>query len=210
MYCPDDRIGPRFAGHVLVRDAATGEVLRDVFNAIHLGNMSAALALSLADRSNGHIQSMAFGNGGSVVSAVGAISYLPPNVSGDNAALYNQTYKKVVNDLSPLNTDTGTNNLKVSHPANANYSDVQVTCTLDFNEPAGQAAYDDAPIVSAGAGAGSAGVSSSTFVFDELGLLSFDAATGAETLLSHVIFHPVQKALNRSIEVIYTVRIILA
>ena len=46
------------------------------------------------------------------------------------------------------------------------------------------------------------------FVFDELGLKSFNPE-GPNTglLLTHVIFHPVQKSLNRMIQVDYTIRI---
>jgi len=51
-------------------------------------------------------------------------------------------------------------------------------------------------------------------VFDELGLFAYyqDTASGTldieqSLLLSHVIFHPVQKSTNRQIEVVYTVRV---
>jgi hypothetical protein len=43
-------------------------------------------------------------------------------------------------------------------------------------------------------------------VFDELGLRAY-STTGTGRLLTHVIFHPVQKSLNRLIQVDYTVRI---
>ena len=42
--------------------------------------------------------------------------------------------------------------------------------------------------------------------FDELGLKSY-SADGTSRLLTHVIFHPVQKSLNRLIQIDYTVRI---
>jgi hypothetical protein len=67
---------------------------------------------------------------------------------------------------------------------------------LDFGEPSGQAAFDNATSTEG------------NFVFDELGLKSFNPE-GPDTglLLTHVIFHPVQKSLNRMIQVDYTIRI---
>ena len=51
----------------------------------------------------------------------------------------------------------------------------------------------------------------SAYIFDELGLLAnygTDSNGNVITrLLTHVIFHPVQKSLNRQIQIDYTVRI---
>jgi hypothetical protein len=44
-------------------------------------------------------------------------------------------------------------------------------------------------------------------VFDELGLKSWTGDEGTGKLLTHVVFHPIQKSLNRLIQVDYTVRI---
>jgi len=207
-----DKLGLRVFGHVLIRDKDTKEVFVDTCNAIHLENMSLSLAMALADRPSGHIQTMVFGNGGSNVSAIGAVVYQPPNTTGANATLYNQTYSKVVDDQSPLDTDPINNYMQVNHVTNTFYSDVQVTCTLNYNEPSGQSAYDDSPVVNGTTTniSGSNPDVNGTYIFDELGLLSFNSTTGVGNLLSHVIFHPVQKALNRSIEVVYTIRIILS
>ena len=41
---------------------------------------------------------------------------------------------------------------------------------------------------------------------DELGLKSYSPA-GAGRLITHVIFHPVQKSLNRLVQIDYTVRV---
>jgi len=198
-------------GHVLIKDTETGEILLDKFNAIHFENMSQALALSLADRSTGHIFSMVFGNGGSIVNSVGDISYLPPNTTGQNAQLYNQTYAQIVDDMSPLNTSPTTNYIRVNHTANTTYSDVVVTCTLGYNVPSGQLAFDDAPITNNtqvnSSGTTTSGSTSATYIFDELGLKGFNTVAANQPLLSMVVFHPVQKALNRSITIIYTVRI---
>lgn len=194
-----DKAGQKIVGHVLIRDKSTGEILVDRMNAIHFENMSEAIALALTNRATGHIHEMVFGNGASTVSGTGAITYFPPNTLGADAQLYNQTYRKVVDDQSPLMPEVdrlnGNNKLVVQHAVNAVYSDIIVTCTLDYSEPAGQAAFDDITDTE------------SAFVFDELGLKAFDSTPGSGKLLSHVVFHPIQKSLNRVIEIIYTVRI---
>ncbi len=205
-----DSTNCKMFGHVLIRDTDTKEILLDKFNAINFENMSQALALSLADRSTGHIFSMVFGNGGSIANAVGDLNYLPPNVTGTNAQLYNQTYAQIVDDMSPLNTSPTTNYLRVNHTANTTYTDIVVTCTLGYNVPAGQLAFDDAPISNNTQTNGTSitsGNVNATYIFDELGLKGFNTVAANQPLISHVIFHPIQKALNRSIEIIYTVRI---
>jgi len=187
----------RISGHVLIRDADSRVVLVDCDNAIHTENVSYALALSFADRPNGNIMQMAFGNGASAVSGVGDITYLPPNVVGADTQLYHQTYQKFVDDLSPLDTDPTNNFIRVNHAAGATYSDLVVTCMLDYNEPDGQPATADAVDTDG------------RFIFDELGLMTYDPSSTTGMLLTHVVFHPVQKALNRRIEVIYTLRIVM-
>jgi hypothetical protein len=184
-------------GHVLIRDIDTQMVLADRSNAINFEVASYALALSLAHRSNGNITQVVFGNGASSVSAVGGVTYLPPNVTGVDAQLYNQTYSKFVDDLSPLNTDPINNFLRVNHITGNTYSDVVVTTLLDYNEPAGQLATD-------------ATDNEGAFVFDEIGIKTYDSSNTTGFMLSHVIFHPVQKSMNRRIEVIYTFRIVLS
>ena len=45
-------------------------------------------------------------------------------------------------------------------------------------------------------------------MFDELGIRAYSPnGAGTGPLLTHVIFHPVQKSLNRIIQVDYTIRI---
>lgn len=193
-----DKMFPTVEGFVLIRDAITGEILVDKKNAIHFENMSEALALSLANRPTGHIHEMVFGNGASTVSGTGAVTYFPPNVTGKTAQLYNQTYRKVVDDLSPLNADSSANYMRIQHTQNDTYSDIVVTCLLAAGEPSGQDVFDNAADTE------------SAFVFDELGLKAYDPIVGQGRLLTHVIFHPVQKALNRTIEVVYTIRIFMS
>jgi hypothetical protein len=183
-------------GHLLIKDGETGEILRDKHNAIHYENFSNAIALSMADFSSGVIEEMHFGNGGSVVSATGTISYFPPNTTGLTADLYNDTYFKIVDNRSARYSDNpATTNITTNHVTGNTYTDIIVLCTLNYGEPADQEAFDTATTVN------------STYTFDEIGLKTYDPNTGIKRLLTHVIFNPVQKALNRVIEVIYTIRI---
>lgn len=191
----------KMVGHVFIRDKETHEVLLDKMNSIHFENMSEAMALALTNNATGHIHEMCFGNGASTVSGTGAITYFPPNVTGADSQLYNQTYRKVIDDQSPLMPTQdrgGANKLTIQHNTNAVFSDIIVTCTLDYSEPSGQEAFDDGSDTE------------SNFVFDELGLKAFDSVPGSGKLLTHVIFHPIQKSLNRVIEIIYTLRIYLS
>ena len=187
-------------GHVKITDPVSGEVYVDKMNQIHYENMSIALAQSLADTTVnneriGYIYAMAFGNGGSSVDPTGVITYLPPNVTGQNADLYNQTYLKVVNQNSPANTDPSSNDLTVLHTAGRVYTDILVSCLLDYGEPPGQQAFDNSTNFNG------------DFVFDELGLKAWEGTGEDLMLITHVIFHPVQKSLNRQIQIDYTVRI---
>jgi hypothetical protein len=183
-------------GHVLIKDAVTGEVLVDKLNAINYENFSISLARTIANRPDSWIQEMCFGNGGATVSEIGTITYLPPNVVGQTAELYNQTYYKVVDDQSPLDLDPQQNYISTAHIDGTTFTDVIVTCLLDLGEPAGQDAFDTATNING------------NFVFNELGLKAY-SANGPNTgrLLTHVIFSPVQKSLNRQIQIVYTIRI---
>lgn len=182
-------------GHVKIFDPNSQEIFVDRRNAIHYENMSIGLAQSLANKDLGFIYAMAFGNGGSAVDPTGIITYLPPNTTGQNADLYNQTYIKVVDDNSAANTDPLRNKLTVLHTSGQVYTDVLVTCLLDYGEPAGQQAFDNSTDFNG------------DFVFDELGLKAWEGSSSELMLLTHVIFHPVQKSLNRQIQIDYTVRI---
>lgn len=186
-------------GFIKIYDPNNGEVFVEKDNQINYETMSEAIADTLSSRGYGEIYQMAFGNGGASVDATGVITYLPPNVTGQNAALYNQTYAKIVDDTSVFNLDPTRNKMTVFHTTGKVYTDILVQCLLDYGEPPGQEAFDNST------------QTDSNFVFDELGLLAnygTDANGDVITrLLTHVIFHPVQKSLNRQIQIDYTVRI---
>jgi hypothetical protein len=189
-----DLSGIHVEGHIKIWCPDTNEIIINKRNAIHYENMSIALAESIANSGQGFIYEMVFGNGATTVDPTGIITYLTPNSTGINASLYNQTYSKVVDDRSVANLDPVRNKVETRHVTGTNYTDVFITCLLDYGEPAGQEAFDNITN------------NESDFVFDELGLRSY-STTGQSRLLTHVIFHPVQKSLNRLIQVDYTVRV---
>jgi len=187
--------GIHIEGHIKIWDPTSKEVYINKRNAIHYENMSVALANSISNSGKGFIYEMAFGNGGTAVDPTGIITYLTPNSTGINADLYNPTYTKVVDDRSITNIDPIRNYIETRHVTGTNYTDVFVTCFLDYGEPRGQSAFDNT------------NNNESEYVFDELGLKSFSSDSDQSRLLTHVIFHPVQKSLNRLIQIDYTVRI---
>ena len=189
-----DTNGVLVQGHIKIFDPESQKVYINKRNAIHYENMSIAMAESLANEGQGFIYEMSFGNGGTSVDPTGIITYLTPNSTGTNASLYNQTYTKVVDDRSVNNTDPARNKLETRHVSGTNYTDIVVSCLLDYGEPNGQDAFD------------TASATDSAYVFDELGLRSY-SNTGTGRLITHVIFHPVQKSLNRLIQIDYTVRV---
>jgi len=151
--------GVMLQGHIKISNPETGEVIVDKRNAIHYENMSISLAESLANAGQGTIYQMAFGNGGTSIDPTGIITYLTPNSTGTNASLYNQTFIKVVDDRSVNNTDPARNKIETRHVSGTNYTDIVVSCLLDYGEPSGQDAIDNATNAD------------SLYVFDELGLV---------------------------------------
>jgi hypothetical protein len=191
---PNEVGGFHFEGHIKIFDPETGEVFQDKRNAIHYENMSVAMVQSLSNQGQGTIYQMSFGTGGTVVDPTGLITYLTPNTVGVNSNLYNQTYTKIVDQNSTLNLDPIRNKMEIRHISGATYSDILISCLLDYGEPIDQEAFDNSQDLSG------------NFVFDELGLKSYNP-NGEGKLLTHVIFHPVQKSLNRLLQVDYTIRV---
>jgi hypothetical protein len=197
---PDELGGIHLQGHIKIFDPESGEVYIDKRNAIHYENISEAIAYTLANKGQSYIYEMHFGNGGTSVDPTGVINYLPSNTNTQNANLYNPTFAKIVDDTATANTDPIRNRIEVRHVPGQVFSDLVITCLLDYGEPAGQSAFDNSQNLN------------DEFVFDELGLKarSTDGTAGLATtgkLLTHVVFHPVQKSLNRLIQIDYTVRI---
>ena len=184
-------------GHVLIKDFNTKEILVDKYNSIHYENMSIAISQALSNITSGHMYMMLFGNGGSIVSGTGSITYFPPNTTGMNSQIYNQTYSKVI-DQNGSSANQSTGNVQINHIVNTLYTDIIITCILDYNEPQSQSSMDNSNVLE------------SSFIFDELGIKAWNQIPDNGLLLTHVIFNPIQKSLNRQIEIVYTIRIQMA
>ena len=186
-------------GFLKIFDPISGEMFVEKSNAIHYENFSIALAQNVANKGSGFITEMHFGNGGTTVDPTGVITYLPTNTNVANANLYNPTYYKIVDDTNSANTDPLNNKMVVNHTPGLKYTDILISCLLDYGEPSGQAVFDNSQSLEG------------DFVFDELGLVGQVAGeSGLDAglpLLTHVIFSPVQKSLNRLIQIEYTVRV---
>ena len=197
---PNETAGINVEGHVLIRDKETGETLLNQRNAIHYGNMANLIANALNNGSGAYIQYMAFGNGGTSVDTTGKVLYKTPRVSEafeSGANLYSRTYYKTIN--------TTNNELdKIDIIAGPSYTDIKMTCTLGYDEPADQDLFD------------SSTTNEGDYIFDEMSIFSYPSdpsnviPINTSTMLTHVIFHPVQKSQNRIIEIIYTIRIQLS
>ena len=198
---PDVTAGIYVRGHIKIHDPETGEVFIDKSNAIHYENISEAIAYALSHRDQQYMYEMHYGNGGTAVDSTGVITYLVPNTTSQSAQLYNPTYAKIIDDTDTGNNSDPTHNkMSVRHVAGNAYSDIIITCLLDYGEPGTQAVFDNSTTLN------------DTYTFDELGIKarSLDGTSGLAStgkLLTHVIFHPVQKSLNRLIQIDYTVRI---
>ena len=197
---PDESSGIYVRGHIKIFDPESGDVYIDKSNAIHYENLSLALASSVANKGQNFVYEINFGNGGTSVDPTGIITYLPTNTVGQNANLYNPTYSKIIDDTAIANPNPANNKMIVTHIPGTVYTDILVSCLLDYGEPNGQQLFDNSTSLNG------------EYVFDELGLRgrSTDGTSGLTStglLLTHVVFHPVQKALNRLIQIEYTVRI---
>jgi hypothetical protein len=203
-------VGMRAEGHVLIRDGITKEIIRDEYNAIHYGNLAASVAEALSGLDTGHIRYMAFGNGGTAISANGEITYRTPdvtNVRDPSSSLYSEIYHQEVGKNGSTNDGNDPANTVIPIQSNSQYSDVKITCTLDFEDTGStQDPIDRANNLE------------DATIFDEIALYTGDpnipisttlANSNDALMISHVIFHPIQKSNNRILEIDYTIRIYL-
>lgn len=184
MYNTDEQAKLSIEGHVLITDVDTQEVLLDKFNAINFENMAIAIANLLANQTdNGdgyYIAKMAFGNGGTVIDNNGMVTYRTPQVNGSQGALYQQIYEANISSF------------EIPEASGQQYRDLTSVVVLDYNQPEDALPSDNSNDFE----------QNDNYVFDELALVGDN-----DSFLTHLIFHPIQKSLNRKLEIRYTIRI---
>lgn len=211
---PNENMGLNVSGHILIRDKDTGEEIINKRNAIHYGNMAYIVAQALKgyesstdSRNDSFIHYMAFGNGATSIDTSGKVQYKTPRVNDSyetGANLYSRTHYK---EISKHTSNSEPNDNRIEIINGTSYTDLKIVCTLGYNEPSDQDIFD------------SSTTNEGDYIFDELALFTFptnlNPSDGSEsidtsTMLTHVIFHPVQKSSNRIIEIIYTIRVQLS
>lgn len=199
-------------GFVKIWEPDTGLVHLEKHNAVNQEVISYVIAQMLQSNTSEYISEMHFGNGGVIIDTTGNITYKDVSLnleSGFSASLFNPTYYKVVDINDTTNNDDVTKNkVEISHINGLTYTDLIITCTLDPDQPN---ASDVGNLVSADQSNLDNGNLTGNFVFNELGL-KCKGQDGLNTgyLLTHIVFHPVQKSANRTIQVVYTLRIRIA
>lgn len=194
-------------GIVKISDPNTGEVFVLQENAIHFGNLAWAVTNALEGSDTGHITFMAFGSGGTSIDSSGNISYRSPNTSNLQDASAEPYFATYWEDL------TASGNSIATIAGTSNFSDLTNTVLIAFGEP------DNAAPEFPQSAIDTATTTNDTYTFDELALYTgttmgqltspFSFAPDGR-MLTHVIFHPVQKAANRELQIEYTIRVQMA
>ena len=215
----NDKIDSQVIGTLKIYDKDSGEILVQKKNAIHPGNMAYILASALAGKPTSvnasgdapSINWMAFGNGGSVSTTT--LSYRSPRVNStydelpitsSSSSLYVPKYEQLTtNTVYYPGQDMGSGKIVPNNTAKVNFS-VNLT-HADYATAVAQSVpeNDSSPDTLAVA----------AFTIDEIGLLSGVTTSGSlldktkTLMLTHVTFHPVLLAANRTIVIDYTVTI---
>ena len=213
----NDKIDSQVIGTLKIYDKDSGEILVQKKNAIHPGNMAYVLASALANKptsvnasgSAPSINWMAFGNGGSVSTTT--LSYRSPRVSStydqlpitsSGSSLYVPKYEQeTVNTVYYPGQDMSgktvpNNTAKVNFSVNLTHA--AYATAVGETIPASDSSSDNVAVAA--------------FTIDEIGLLSGVTNSGVldktkTLMLTHVTFHPVLLAANRTIVIDYTVTI---
>jgi len=192
---------------ITIKDLNTGKILVEGSNAIHQENMSVALSLALARSAGSFISEMHFGCGAAIVATDGTITYRKPNIVGIGANLYTPTYFRVVDDSDVNRMEESSDGVVIQHNVGSNYSDTIVTATIANKEPfAVDSTYNTFDSTSSSLDATT--IYDGEFEFNEIGLKTKgNTGLNSGNLLTHFIFHPVQKNDDQTIQIVYTLRV---
>jgi hypothetical protein len=205
------------SGHVMIKDDQ-GNVLVEKTNAIHPKNMATAIARGLSNSPNFQIYKLKLGNQGTYIDTSQQIVFRTPNITGDNADLYNPTYVEVV-DEDEQSVGSGNSVTPAPIPASTS-SRVVITAVISANEAYTNSDDVTVPGQIGGEGQNESGetpdMSFNPYFFDELGLFTrqtsgdtqADRLDGAgELMLSHLIFSPIEHTGSRELTIVYTLTI---
>jgi len=158
-------------------------------------------------------------------------------IKDPGAVLYNTIYvKKLSNDSTNSGSYNYLSRAYIPTENYAtNYEDIIVDVTIGYGEPPVgitdstiyQSEIDNSSFVGTASSTSSSTFDPNTLVFNEIGLFAgpsdifsgqytttvtdvnnfTNTSTSSALMLTHAIFHPVQKSQNRSLEIIYTLRI---
>ena len=213
-----DKVKSQVVGTLKIYDKESGDVLVQKKNAIHPGNMAYVMASAMAGKptsvnSSGNAPSinwMQFGSGGSTSTTT--LSYRSPRVyptydqlavTASNSSLYVPKYEQLTtNTVYYPGEDMGAGVIVPNNTSKVKFS-VNLT-HADYATAVGES------IPSSDSSASSTQVEA--FTFDEIGLMAGVTDSGAldktkTLMLTHVTFHPVLLAANRTIVIDYTVTI---
>jgi len=215
----NDTIQSQVVGTLKIYDKESGDVLVQKKNAIHPGNMAYVMASAMAGKptsvnSSGttgpSINWMQFGNGGSTSTTT--LSYRSPRVYptydnksivASNSSLYVPKYEQLTTNIVYYpGEDMGAGEIVPNNTSKVKFS-VDLT-HADYATAVGET------IPSSDSSASASQVEA--FTFDEIGLMAGVTDSGAldktkTLMLTHVTFHPVLLAANRTIVIDYTVTI---
>ena len=214
----NDTIQSQVVGTLKIYDKESGDVLVQKKNAIHPGNMAYVMASAMAGKptsvnSSGsapHINWMQFGSGGSTSTTT--LSYRSPRVyptydqlaiMASNSSLYEQKYEQeTTNTVYYPGEDMGAGEIVPNNTSKVKFS-VDLT-HADYATAVGESIPPSDSTAST--------EQVEAFTFDEIGLMAGVTDSGAldktkTLMLTHVTFHPVLLAANRTIVIDYTVTI---
>lgn len=141
-----DALRASIKGHLTIRAFDTQadfearqnfEILLDQDNAVHRENASVMVARVIADRPNGPVYYMYFGDGGATVDPLGNVILNPANVVG-GANLYDPTYSEAVDDRNGGGVG---NKMLVRHVTGSFISYVDIYAIIGKNEPHFDSSY---------------------------------------------------------------------